>query len=114
MDYVTCIVCGEFYMSGEDCPDCVERYNEDIRTGHVPPQFREAGVEFTFQDWHDIRGLEVFRYQQRDSEQQIKKIVGERIQELIARHRTPPPTPQQIHQQKKSKVTDFLNRIRTY
>ena len=49
-----CLVCGKMNQYGE-CDDCLARYREDMRTGHVPPAFLEAGIQFEFSDWMHVK-----------------------------------------------------------
>lgn len=50
-----CSVCGRSNPYGH-CVECHKLYEQDIRTGHIPPAFKAApGVDFTFMDWEDVK-----------------------------------------------------------
>lgn len=57
MDSRTCPACGRDYIG--HCETCWPLYAEDIRTGHIPPQFIKAGVEMSFMDWAMIKEAEL-------------------------------------------------------
>lgn len=57
MDSSTCPVCGRDYIG--HCETCWPLYAEDIRTGHIPPQFIEAGVDMSFMAWAMIKKAEL-------------------------------------------------------
>lgn len=57
MDTSTCPLCKHEYWG--HCKTCHPLYEEDIRTGHIPPQFIEAGVELSFTKWALIKQAEL-------------------------------------------------------
>lgn len=57
MDTSTCPLCKHEYWG--HCKTCHPLYEEDIRTGHIPLQFIEAGVKLSFTDWALIKQAEL-------------------------------------------------------
>lgn len=112
------------------CPECVKCYNQEVAEGHIPPAFVEAGVEFSFSDWHRIRLAEYSLAQQRvnpslgrteaekkrlqeQADQQFaqdKKEIARFAASLAADHKKVPLTPGQRQKQLNDKVASY----RTY
>lgn len=112
------------------CPECVKCYNQEVAEGHIPPAFTEAGVEFSFNDWHQIR-LEEYalarqrvdpdlgrteaekkKLQERVDQQlaQDKQTIARLAASLAADHQKAPVTPGQRQKQLNDKVRSY----RTY
>lgn len=109
-----CKICGKLSPYPE-CRDCRERYQEDVRIGHIPPQFVEAGVNFTLGDWKAIKAAEKY-YSGKDplgkpySPEARKALVEGTIMKRIRLHHETPKTPEQL----KKEADERIKRYSTY
>lgn len=102
----TCSICGAISHYNQ-CDDCFARYQEDIRTGHTPPQFIEADVPFEYLDWRDIKGVEQSCARKRLTREETIKAVDLMILRRVGVHKATPKTQAQIRQEADARIKKY-------